>query len=73
MQGIELTKKLYPHKYSGRKQNTKEDRLKFLSKPKSRMAIQYLNKWMSGVEVSKLVGLSLNTITKIKKNISFTT
>jgi hypothetical protein len=33
------------------------------------MAIQYLNKGMSGVEVSKLAGISLNTITKIKKNI----
>ena len=69
-QGIELTKKLYPHKYSGRKQNTKEDRLKFLSKPKNKQAVEYLNKGMNGVEVSKLVGLSLNTITKIKKNLS---
>ena len=69
LQGIELTKKLYPHKYSGRKQNTKEDRLKFLSKPKNQKAIEYLNKGMKGVEVSKLVGISLNTITKIKKNI----
>ena len=69
LQGIELAKKLYPHKYTGRKQNTKEDRLKFLSKPNNKLAIQYLNKGMSGVEVSKLVGLSLNTITKIKKNL----
>ena len=67
LQGIELTKKLFPHKYSGRKQNTKEDRFKFLSKPKNQKAIEYLNKGMKGVEVSKLVGISLNTITKIKK------
>lgn len=69
LQGIELTKKLFPHKYSGRKQNTKEDRFKFLSKPKNQKAIEYLNKGMKGVEVSKLVGISLNTITKIKKNL----
>lgn len=70
LQGIELTKKLFPHKYSGRKQNTKEDRFKFLSKPKNQKAIKYLNKGMKGVEVSKLVGISLNTITKIKKNLA---
>lgn len=70
LQGIELTKKLFPHKYSGRKQNTKEDRFKFLSKPKNKKAIEYLNKGMKGVEVSKLVGVSLNTITKIKKNLA---
>ena len=70
LQGIELTKKLFPHKYSGRKQNTKEDRFKFLSKPKNQKAIEYLNKGMKGVEVSKLVGISLNTITKIKKNLA---
>lgn len=67
---IVLTKKLFPHKYSGRKQNTKEDRFKFLSKPKNKKAIEYLNKGMKGVEVSKLVGISLNTITKIKNNLS---
>ncbi|MDA7710520.1 recombinase family protein [Flavobacteriaceae bacterium] len=70
LQGIELTKKLFPHKYSGRKQNTKEDKFKFLSKPKNQKAIEYLNKGMKGVEVSKLVGISLNTITKIKKNLA---
>ena len=70
LQGIELTKKLFPHKYSGRKQNTKEDKFKFLSKPKNQKAIEYLNKGMKGVEVSKLVGISLNTITKIKKNLT---
>jgi len=70
LQGIELTKKLFPHKYSGRKQNTREDRFKFLSKPKNQKTIEYLNKGMKGVEVSKLVGISLNTITKIKKNLA---
>ena len=70
LQGIELTKKLFPHKYGGRKQNTKEDRFKFLSKPKNQKAIEYLNKGMKGVEISKLVGISLNTITKIKKNLA---
>ena len=68
--GIEMTKKLFPHKYVGRKQNTKEDRLKFLSKPKNKKAIEYLNMGMKGTEVSKLVGISQKTITKIKKNLA---
>jgi len=69
LEGIRLTKELFPEKYSGRKQNTKETRLKFLSKPKNKKAVEYLHKGMKGTEVSKLVGISLNTITKIKKNL----
>lgn len=67
-QGIEQTKRLFPHKYSGRKQNTKEDRLKFLSKPKNAKAVEYLKQGFKCVETAKLVGLHINTITKIKKN-----
>ena len=47
--------------------NTKESTLKFLQKHSK--AISYLEKGMKGVEVSKLCGISLNTITKIKKKL----
>lgn len=67
MEGIRLAKLMNPEKYSGRKQNTKESTLKFLQKHSK--AVQYLEKGMRGVEVSKLCGISLNTITKIKKNL----
>ena len=66
-QGIALTKKMFPEKYSGRKQNTKESTLKFLSKHSK--VVEYLEKGMKGVEVSKLCDVSLNTITKVKKNL----
>tara|TARA_R110002153_G_scaffold241497_2_gene396589 strand:- start:493 stop:1107 length:615 start_codon:yes stop_codon:yes gene_type:complete len=67
MEGIRITQKINPQKYSGRKQNTKESTLKFLTKHSK--AVQYLEKGMKGVEVSKLCDISLNTITKIKKNL----
>ena len=67
MEGIRITQKISPEKYSGRKQNTKESTLKFLSKHSK--AVEYLEMGMKGVEVSKLCDISLNTITKIKKNL----
>ena len=67
MEGIRITQKISPEKYSVRKQNTKESTLKFLSKHSK--AVEYLEKGMKGVEVSKLCDISLNTITKIKKNL----
>ena len=67
MEGIRIPQKISPEKYSGRKQNTKESTLKFLSKHSK--AVEYLEKGMKGVEVSKLCDISLNTITKIKKNL----
>jgi len=67
MEGIRITQKINPQKYSGRKQNTKESTLKFLTKHSK--AVQYLERGMKGVEVSKLCDISLNTITKIKKNL----
>ena len=67
MEGIRITQKISPEKYSGRKQNTKESTLKLLSKHYK--AVEYLEKGMKGVEVSKLCDISLNTITKIKKNL----
>lgn len=55
-------------KYPGRKAGSTEDTLKFLSKPKNREALEYLKKGsLKNVEISKLTGVHINTITKIKK------
>lgn len=67
MEGIRITQKISPEKYSGRKQNTKETTLKFLTKHSK--VVDYLEKGMKGVEISKLCDVSLNTITKVKKNL----
>lgn len=56
--------------YTGRKQGTKEDILKFLSKPQNKKAIEYLRRGMSNTEAAKLAGVHINTMTKIKKCIS---
>ena len=53
--------------YTGRKQGTKEDILKFLSKPQNKKAIEYLKRGMSNTEAAKLAGVHINTMTKIKK------
>lgn len=53
--------------YAGRKKGTKEDILKFLSKPQNKKAIEYLRRGMSNTEAAKLAGVHINTMTKIKK------
>ena len=53
--------------YKGRAKGTSESTIDFLNKPKVKLAIEYLNRGMKGVEVQKLVKLHPNTITKIKK------
>lgn len=53
--------------YLGRKKNTKEDTLQFLSKPKNKRAIDYLKKGYKKSEAAKLAGVNPNTITKIAK------
>jgi DNA invertase Pin-like site-specific DNA recombinase len=53
--------------FKGRKVGSKEDVLSFLSKEKNKKAVDYLKKGFKSVEVSKLTGLNVNTITKIKK------
>lgn len=53
--------------YTGRKGGTKEDILKFLTKPKNKKAIEYLRRGMSNIEAAKLAGVHINTMTKIKK------
>ena len=53
--------------YMGRKTGTKENTLDFLSKPKNKKAFEYLNKGYKKNEVAKIVGINVNTITKISK------
>ena len=53
--------------YKGRKSDTKEDPLKFLNKPKNQRVIEYLKKGYRGSEISKIVGVNPNTISKVKK------
>jgi DNA invertase Pin-like site-specific DNA recombinase len=65
LEGIRIAK--LKGTYNGRKVGSKEDVLSFLSKEKNKKAVDYLKKGFNGVEVSKLTGLHLNTITKIKK------
>ena len=54
--------------YKGRVEGSKEDILTFLSKEKNKKALDYLKKGYKAVEISKLTGLHINTITKIKKH-----
>jgi DNA invertase Pin-like site-specific DNA recombinase len=65
LEGITIAK--LQKKYLGRKPGTKEDSLSFLSKPKNRKAIQLLKKGYKMTEVSSLAGISINTVTKVKK------
>ena len=53
--------------YKGRRSDTKEDPLKFLNKPKNQRVIEYLKKGYRGSEISKIVGVNPNTISKVKK------
>ncbi len=53
--------------YKGRIKGSIEDTLTFLSKEKNKAALGYLKRGMKGIEVAKLTGLALNTITKVKK------
>jgi DNA invertase Pin-like site-specific DNA recombinase len=56
--------------YKGRKSDTKEDPLKFLNKPKNQKVVDYLKKGYRGSEISKIVGVNPNTISKIKRVLS---
>ncbi|HEX8334084.1 MAG TPA: recombinase family protein [Segetibacter sp.] len=65
LEGITLAK--LRGAYKGRKEGTKEDTLQFLSKEKNKKALQLLKKGYKSVEISKLLNININTITKIKK------
>ena len=65
LEGIKLAK--LKGVYKGRKEGSKEDLLKFLSKEKNKKALDYLKKGYKSVEISKLLDININTLTKIKK------
>jgi DNA invertase Pin-like site-specific DNA recombinase len=65
LEGIAIAK--LQNRYTGRAKGSKEDILKFLSKPKNAKAIDYIKKGYKNVEVAKIVGVHFNTVTKIKK------
>lgn len=64
-EGIKIAK--FKGTYKGRKSGSSEDVVKFLSKPNNRKALEYLKKGYSHQDISKIVGVHHNTITKIKK------
>ena len=65
LEGIRIAK--MKKVYKGRKEGSKEDTLAFLSKEKNKKALELLKKGYKAVEVSKIVEVHINTITKIKK------
>lgn len=57
--------------YKGRKKGAKADIQKWIQKPKIAKTIEYLKKGYKANEISKIVGVHVNTITKVKKVIQF--
>jgi DNA invertase Pin-like site-specific DNA recombinase len=53
--------------YKGRKKGAKADIQKWIQKPKIAKTIEYLKKGYKANEISKIVGVHVNTITKVKK------
>lgn len=64
-EGIAIAKAL--GKYKGRNKGTKEDVHYFLSKPKNKKVLDYIKKEYKNSEISKITGLSINTIVKVRK------
>ena len=52
--------------YTGRKKGSNEDILTFLNKEKNKKAVEYIKKNYKNTEISKITGLHINTLTKIK-------
>jgi DNA invertase Pin-like site-specific DNA recombinase len=52
--------------YIGRKIGSKEDVMTFLNKEKNKKAVEYIKKNYKNTEISKITGLHINTLTKIK-------
>jgi DNA invertase Pin-like site-specific DNA recombinase len=63
--GIEKANKL--GKYKGSTKNSSE---KWIQKPKNSEVVKYLKEGYQAKEISKIVGVHVNTITKIKKYLS---
>jgi len=64
-EGIALAK--LRNVYKGRKKGAKADIQKWIQKPKIAKTIEYLKKGYKANEISKIVGIHVNTITKVKK------
>jgi DNA invertase Pin-like site-specific DNA recombinase len=64
-EGIEIAK--MKGAYQGRNKGTKEDTLKFLSKPKNKKVLECLGRGLNSTEAAKVAGVHPNTVTKIKK------
>ena len=64
-EGIELAK--LRGIYKGRKKGAKADIQKWIQKPKIAKTIEYLKKGYKANEISKILGIHVNTITKVKK------
>jgi DNA invertase Pin-like site-specific DNA recombinase len=64
-EGIELAK--IRGVYKGRANGSKEDIRSFLNKPKIVKTIEYLKKGYKASEISRIVGIHVNTITKVRK------
>jgi DNA invertase Pin-like site-specific DNA recombinase len=67
-EGIELAK--LRGIYKGRKKGSKADIQKWIQKPKIAKTIEYLKKGYKANEISKIVGVHVNTITKVKRFVS---
>lgn len=65
MEGIALAK--LRGVYKGRRKGAKSDIQKWIQKPKIARTIEYLKKGYKANEISKIVGIHVNTITKVKK------
>lgn len=63
-EGIELAK--LRGVYKGRRKGAKSDIQKWIQKPKIAKTIEYLKKGYKANEISKIVGIHVNTITKVK-------
>ena len=66
LEGIKIAK-AKGNVFLGRKSGSNEDTLSFLNKPKNKQALDYIKKGYTLTEISKIVGIHLNTLTKIKK------
>jgi DNA invertase Pin-like site-specific DNA recombinase len=65
MEGIQIAK--MKGVYAGRKKGTKEELISFINKDKNRKAIEYIKKGYKNTEIAKIVGIHINTLTKINK------
>jgi DNA invertase Pin-like site-specific DNA recombinase len=64
LEGIRIAK--LKGAYKGRQKGSNEDLLSFLNKDRNKKAVEYMKKGYKNTEISKITGLHINTLTKIK-------